>query len=166
MKWNSTSWKVRSTERITGFSAGSILHTDILLPRTYNWAGTGRSSSSLSVNYEQKKQKALIAQTESKSNNWVLMANISARLGKGWTLSADGSYMGDIETLYSLTKKYYTVNSRITKEFNNFSLYLEGRDLFDTPIVTEFFSQDLSVRWIEESHLNRRLFLLGFTWKF
>ena len=123
-------------------------------------------SSSLSVNYEQKKQKALIAQTERKSNNWVLMANISARLGKGWTFSADGSYMGDIETFYSLTKKYYTVNSRITKEFNNFSLYLEGRDLFDTPIVTEFFSQDLSVRWIEESHLNRRLFLLGFTWKF
>ena len=123
-------------------------------------------SSSLLVNYEHRQQKAQTAQTESKSNNWVLVADITARLGKGWTFSADGSYRGDIETLYSLTKKYYTVNSRITKEFKNITLSLEGRDLLDMPVVTEFLSQDQSVCWIEESHLNRRIFQLGFFWKF
>lgn len=123
-------------------------------------------SSNLQVNYEQRKRTALLAQTESKSNTWTLMADISVRLGKGWTFSADGSYIGDIENLYSLTKKHFTVNSRIAKEFKNFSLYLEGRDLLDMPIVTEYFTQDLSVRWIEVSRLNRRIFLLGLTWKF
>ena len=123
-------------------------------------------SSTLQVNYRQKQQKALIADTENKANDWELLADVGIRPGRGWSFTARGQYQGDIRTLYSLTHQYYTVNARISKEFRQFSLYLEGRDLFDKPVTTEFLSRDLTENWIEISNLNRQLFLLGLSWTF
>lgn len=139
--------------------------------RTFNqnmrisWNGTVFSTN-LQVNYQQKKQVALISEKENKSNYWELMAEATVRPGAGWRIAANGTYRGDIKTLYSLTHQYYTVNASVEKDFGKIRVFLEGRDLFDKPVKTEFFSPDFTDCWQEESWLNRRLFLLGLSWRF
>ena len=123
-------------------------------------------SSSLQVNYQQRQQRHPETKARKNSNNWELFAEITGRPGNGWTLSLNGSYKGDIETLYSLIEKHYIANALIRKDFKRFSLYLEGRDLLDRPITTHFYSQDNTEEWEETVYRNQRIFLLGFSWRF
>lgn len=60
----------------------------------------------------------------------------------------------------------YSISARITKEFKRFTVYLEGRDLLDHPATTENLSEDMTRQMIQTINMNRRLFLLGFSWNF
>ena len=123
-------------------------------------------SSNVNVNFQQKKQTNPIQEKTSQFNHWNITADITVRPGQGWSISTSGSYNGNNRSLYRLVKQYYTLNARITKEFKRIAVYLEGRDLLDQVFTTQYYSQDMSDQWEETSTLNRRLFQLGFTWKF
>ena len=71
-----------------------------------------------------------------------------------------------MKTFYSLLGVYYTLNARIEKQFKSVTLSLEGRDLLDTPVRSEFYSADGKNAWATEVHQHRRIFLLGFAWNF
>jgi len=101
-----------------------------------------------------------------KSNDWRLTADISAHLKKGWTLSADMKYQSAVATFFALFKQYCVLNTRAQKEFKHFILSLEARDLLDMPVEAEYISEDQKEAWTEKTLHNRRLILLGFSWKF
>ena len=100
------------------------------------------------------------------STDWRLTADIAARLPKGWTLSADIKYQSAVATFFALFKQYCVLNTRVQKEFKHFILSLEARDLLDMPVEAQYISEDQTEAWIEKTLHNRRLFLLGFSWKF
>lgn len=133
-------------------------------------AGLGWNGSMFSANlqllYRQTKQEALIQETSNKSHYSELSLNTSFRPGLGWEFSASGFYRGEVQTFYSLLGAYYTVNARIEKKFKSFAVSLEGRDLLDAPVSTQYFSADGNDVWATESRLSRRIFVLGFSWNF
>ena len=100
------------------------------------------------------------------STDWRLTADIAARLKKGWTLSADIKYQSAVATFFALFNQYCVMNIRAQKEFKHFIVSLEARDLLDTPVEAQYISEDQTEAWIEKTLHNRRLILLGFSWKF
>lgn len=101
-----------------------------------------------------------------KSTDWCLKADIAAHLSKGWTLSADMKYQSAVATFFALFKQYCVLNTRAQKEFKHFIVSLEARDLLDMPVEAVFDSEDQTESWVEKTLHNRRLILLGFSWKF
>ena len=69
-------------------------------------------------------------------------------------------------TFFTIFKQYCELKARVQKDFKQFSLYLEGRDLLDTPLETSFESEETKEFWIEEVRSNRRIIVLGAKWKF
>ena len=69
-------------------------------------------------------------------------------------------------TFFTIFKQYCELNARVQKEFKRFTLYLEGRDLLDTPRESSFESEQTQEFWIEEVRSNRRIFVIGVRWKF
>ena len=100
------------------------------------------------------------------STDWRLTADIAARLKKGWTLSADLKYQSAVATFFALFKQYCVLNAKVQKDFKRFSVFLQGRDLLDKPVESEYLSEDETEYWVESTLHNRRLILLGFSWKF
>ena len=101
-----------------------------------------------------------------KSNDWRFTADITGRLPKGWTLSTDIKYQSAVATFFALFKQYCVLNTKAQKEFKHFILSLEARDLLDMPVEAEYISEDQKEAWTERTLHNRRLILLGFSWKF
>ena len=101
-----------------------------------------------------------------KSNDWRYTADITGRLPKGWTLSTDIKYQSAVATFFALFKQYCVLNTKAQKEFKHFILSLEARDLLDMPVEAEYISEDQKEAWTEKTLHNRRLVLLGFSWKF
>lgn len=101
-----------------------------------------------------------------KSTDWRLTADIKANLQKGWTLSTDIKYQSAVATFFALFKQYCVLNTKAQKEFKHFILSLEARDLLDMPVEAEYISEDQKEAWTEKTLHNRRLVLLGFSWKF
>ena len=101
-----------------------------------------------------------------KTTDWRLTADITARLPKGWTLSADMKYQSAVATFFALFKQYCVLNTRAQKEFKHFIVSLEARDLLDMPVEAEYISEDETEAWTEKTLHNRRLILLGISWKF
>ena len=132
---------------------------------TAGWNG-GLFSANARVSYSQKIQQSATRDREVRSHHWEASADGTYRPGKGWVISARGAYVGDVKTLYSLLQGYCSLNARIEKTFNRFTLFTEGRDLLDQPVEKEFASADLSESWSEIEYLNRRVYLIGFTWSF
>lgn len=132
---------------------------------TAGWTGPVFSADAR-VNYAQTKQLSATREHELRTHHWELSANAVLKPGKGWTFSARGSYIGDVQTLYSLLQGYCTLNARIEKAFKKVTVFVEGRDLLDQPVGREFISQDRTEHWVESEYLNRRVFLAGFTWDF
>ena len=52
------------------------------------------------------------------------------------------------------------------KQFKRVKVYLQGLDLLDNEITTEYYSEDGNYAWIELSRLNRRRIVLGMQWNF
>ena len=100
------------------------------------------------------------------STDWRLTADIAARVPKGWTLSTDIKYQSAVATFFALFSQYCVLNTRAQKEFKHFIVSLEARDLLDMPVEAQYISEDQTEAWIEKTLHNRRLVLLGFSWKF
>ena len=71
-----------------------------------------------------------------------------------------------IKILIERYKQYCERNARLQKDFEKFTLYLEGHDLLDQTRETSFESEELQEYWIEVVRSNRRFFILGAKWKF
>ena len=89
-----------------------------------------------------------------------------ANLGKGWTVSADAKYQSEVASFFAMFSDYCRVNARVSKSFKKWTVYLEGRDLADTPHIVRVESADGSQVNHERSYMNRRLVVLGCKWTF
>ena len=118
------------------------------------------------VTYTQSRRKARNGDTIKDSFNWVLNADVSAKLGKGWSIGSDAHYQSKVATFFTIFKQYCRLNARVQKDFKRFVLYLEGRDLLDQQMETSFESEELQEFWIEQVRHNRRIFVLGAKWNF
>lgn len=119
-----------------------------------------------SVTYTQSRRHAKNSDTIKDSYNWVLNGDVSAALGKGWTIGADAHYRSKVATFFTIFKQYCELNAQVRKDFKRFTLYLEGRDLLDQPRETSFESEELQEFWVEEVRSNLRFFVIGARWKF
>jgi len=123
-------------------------------------------SANLGVDYNYTVRTWRDSDRIKKSTDWRAMADISARLKKGWTFSTDINYQSAVSTFFAIFKEYCVLNARIQKDFKHFTLYLQGRDLLDKPVESEYISEDEKEFWTESTLHNRRIILLGFSWKF
>lgn len=101
-----------------------------------------------------------------RADDWTLSGNVSANLGKGWTVSTDATYQSAVTSFFSLFSDYCTLNAKVAKSFKKVTLYLAGRDLVDKPTLIHIESADGSQTNIEQSYNNRRLIILGCKWSF
>ena len=101
-----------------------------------------------------------------KTSDWSLRANVGINMGKGWNITADAKYQSQVSSFFELFGQYCIVNAKIKKSFKNLTLYLEGRHLADTPQDVRIESDDGSQVWRERTYGNRRLIVLGCSWKF
>ena len=123
-------------------------------------------AANLGVSYNQSRRKAKADGATKDSYYWTLMGDISANLGKGWSVGADAHYQSNVATFFTLFKEYCQLNVHVRKNFNRFSLYLEGRDLLDQERETTFESAETQEFWVEEVRANLRLFVIGASWRF
>jgi hypothetical protein len=123
-------------------------------------------TANLGLTYNQNRRKAKTGDTVKKSFDWRLNADVSANLGKGWSMGVNAKYQSKVATFFTIFKEYCELNASIQKEFKHITLYLEGRDLLDQPAETSFESEELQEFWVEEVRNNRRIFVLGARWKF
>ena len=123
-------------------------------------------TANLAVNYNQSHRIANSNGAIKNSFDWKLTCDISAKLGKGWSAGLNAKYQSKVATFFTIFKQYCELKARVQKDFKQFSLYLEGRDLLDTPRETSFESEETKEFWIEEVRSNRRIIVLGAKWKF
>lgn len=123
-------------------------------------------TANLAVNYNQSHRIANSNGAIKNSFDWKLTGDISAKLGKGWSAGLNAKYQSKVATFFTIFKQYCELKARVQKDFKQFSLYLEGRDLLDTPRETSFESEETKEFWIEEVRSNRRIIVLGAKWKF
>ena len=118
------------------------------------------------ITYNQSRRTAKDSDKVKNSFDWKLNGDVTAFLGKGWSVGVDAKYQSKVATFFTLFKQYCELNARIQKDFKKFTLYLQGRDLLDQPRETSFESEELQEFWVEEVRSNRRIFVLGAKWKF
>ena len=135
------------------------------LSENLGWRGKVITAN-LGINYNQSHRIANSNGAIKNSFDWKLTGDISAKLGKGWSAGLNAKYQSKVATFFTIFKQYCELKARVQKDFKQFSLYLEGRDLLDTPRETSFESEETKEFWIEEVRSNRRLIVLGAKWKF
>lgn len=135
------------------------------IAQSVGWRGKVITANA-SVTYNRTRRVSRTSGAVKDNFDWRLNTDITAKLGRGWTLGADARYQSKTATFFTMFKGYCTFNARVQKEFKRFTLYLEGRDLLDQATETTFESEELQEYWIEEVRNNRRIILLGARWKF
>ena len=123
-------------------------------------------TANAAVTYNQSRRTAKTSDVVKNSFNWKLTGDITANLGKGWSLGVDAKYQSKVATFFTIFKEYCELNANVQKDFKRFSVYLKCNDLLDMPRETSFQSEELKEAWIEQVRRNRRLFLIGAKWKF
>ena len=118
------------------------------------------------ITYNQSRRTAKDGDKVKNSFDWKLTSDVTAFLGKGWSVGADAKYQSKVATFFTIFKQYCEFNVRIQKDFKAFTLYLQGRDLLDQTRETSFESEELQEFWVEQVRSNRRIFVLGAKWKF
>ena len=118
------------------------------------------------ITYNQSRRTAKDGDKVKNSFDWKLTSDVTAFLGKGWSVGADAKYQSKVATFFTIFKQYCEFNVRIQKDFKAFTLYLQGRDLLDQTRETSFESEELQEFWVEQARSNRRIFVLGAKWKF
>jgi len=103
--------------------------------------------------------------SESRSNDYGVTTDVEYNV-KSWVFRMDSAYQSDVERSYVSLASRLVTNARISKQIGRFNIYLDGKDLFDMPIVTTTMSEDESEYRYEETHFNRRLFVLGVDFSF
>ena len=122
--------------------------------------------ANVEVTYNKSRRTAKSDGAIKNTFDWRLKADVSANLGNGWSIGADARYQSKVATFFTLFDQYCVLNAHVKKEFDRLTLYLEGRDLLDQPMVTSFESEDSKEYWVEEVRGNRRVIVLGAKWKF
>ena len=122
--------------------------------------------ANVGITYNQSRRTAKDSDKVKNSFDWKLTSDITAFLGKGWSVGADAKYQSKVATFFTIFKQYCELNVRIQKDFKTFTLYLQGRDLLDQTRETSFESEELQEFWVEQVRSNRRIFVLGAKWKF
>lgn len=122
--------------------------------------------ANVGITYNQSSRTAKDSDKVKNSFDWKLTSDITAFLGKGWSVGADAKYQSKVATFFTIFKQYCELNVRIQKDFKKFTLYLQGRDLLDQTRETSFESEELQEFWVEQVRSNRRIFVLGAKWKF
>ena len=135
------------------------------LKQTLGWDGKIISAHA-GITYNQTWRIAKTDGAIKKSFDWRLTGDISARLGKGWSIGVDTRYRSKVATFFTIFKEYCELNAHVQKDFKRFTLFFDAKDLLDQPRETSFESDELKEYWIEEVRSNRRLFILGARWKF
>ena len=120
----------------------------------------------LGANMNQSFLKSRSTGEVKKTHDWGITGGFSVLPGKGWSVVADVKYHSSVSSFFTSFSEYWTLNVKVQKAFKHITLYLQGRDLLDHPVSTEFNSADGMQYWREESRLNRRLIVLGGNWKF
>lgn len=103
---------------------------------------------------------------ETRSSDWGVNGAATLTLKGGWIFNVKGRYQSKIIRTYSSMTEYVGCDVRITKDFKRFSVYAEGKDLFDRPIKVSTLSEDLTYIRVEEYQYNRRIFSVGASLKF
>lgn len=101
-----------------------------------------------------------------RSSDWGVSADAALKIKGGWIFNAKGRYQSKIIRTYSSITEYVGCDVKVTKEFKRFSVYVEGKDLFDRPISVTTYSEDKKYARFEDTHYNRRIFSLGVSLKF
>ena len=122
--------------------------------------------ANVEVTYNKSRRMAKSNGAIKNTFDWRLKADITANLGNGWSIGADARYQSKVATFFTLFNQYCVLNAQVKKDFDRFTIYLEGRDLLDQSMVTSFESEDLKELWIEEVRGNRRVIVIGAKWKF
>ena len=135
------------------------------LSQSLGWEGKILSAHA-GITYNQSLRTAKKDNAQKTSHDWKLTSDISARLGKGWTVGVDSKYQSKVATFFTIFKEYCELNAFVQKDFKKITVYLQGKDLLDMPRETTFESEDQKESWIDQVRDNRRLVILGFRWKF
>ena len=135
------------------------------LAQKFSWNGKVIVANA-GITYNKSRRTATNSDKVKDSFDWKLNADVTANLGKGWSIGADAKYQSKVATFFTIFKQYCELNARIQKDFKKFTLYLQARDLLDQPRETSFESEELQEFWIEEVRSNRRIFIIGARWKF
>lgn len=100
-----------------------------------------------------------------RSFDWRAWGDATVVLPRGWSLSVDAHYKSNVATFFTMFGQYCALNAQVQKRFKRVNVYLQGRDLLDNQIRTEFISEDETNGWVEISRLNRRMVILGVQWR-
>lgn len=133
--------------------------------QTLGWRGKVITAN-VGVTYNQSRRTSRKTGAVKNSFDWRLTSDVTARLGKGWSIGADAKYQSKVATFFTIFKQYCELNAYVQKEFKKFTLYFQGRDLLDQVMETSFESEETKEYWIEQVRNNRRIFVLGAKWKF
>ncbi len=123
-------------------------------------------NANLGVTYNQSRRIAKSNGAIKNNFDWKLTSDISAKLGKGWSMGLNAKYQSKVATFFTIFKQYCELNAYVQKEFKKVTLYLRGNHLLDTPVETSFESEETKEFWIEEVRSNRRIFIIGAKWNF
>lgn len=129
------------------------------------WDANGLTAK-ISSGHNHSWRRLQATDTLRRSDDWNVQAELSADLGKGWTISTHLKYQSKITTFFAMLNEYCEVNVRLSKTFNRLTLYYEGRDLADMPKIVHMESADGTQIHVERAYLSRRLFVLGCKWRF
>ena len=135
------------------------------LNQSFGWRGK-IIQANLGVTYNQTRRISKDGKNTKDSYDWRLNGDITAVLGKGWSIGATTRYQSKVATFFTLFQEYCELNAFVEKKFKRFTLYLEGRHLLDGEVDTSFESEELQEYWIEEVRHKRRIFVLGAKWNF
>lgn len=149
--------------------------------RIYTWINSGHSTDSsikLSLRADLKNFYATLsgyynyfigyddAGDATRSSDWGIDCDATLKIKGGWIFNVKGRYQSKIIRTYSSITEYIGCDARVTKDFKRFSVFLQGKDLFDRPIEIVSYSEDHTYARIEEITYNRRIFSIGASFKF
>lgn len=106
------------------------------------------------------------AGAETRSSDWGVNGAATLSLKGGWIFNARARYQSKVIRTYSSMTEYVGCDVRITKDFRRFSVYAEGKDLFDRPIRVSTLSEDMRYILLEEHQYHRRIFSVGASFRF
>jgi len=146
-------WVNAADSRIVGFS------------EKLSWKGQTLKAD-VGVNYNGTVRKARESGVVKQTSDWRLWADVTLNLPKGWSIRADANYRSKVATFFTIFSKYCALNAKIQKNYKRVSIYLQGRDLLDNQVITQYQSEDGLNGWIELTRNNRRMVVLGVLWNF
>lgn len=98
--------------------------------------------------------------------DWGVDGDATLKVRRGWTFNVKGRYQSKIIRPYSSTTEYVGCDFRIRKDFKKWGVYLDGKELFDKPILITTYSEDRTLARFEDYYYNRRLFSIGASFRF